>query len=82
MIAGAVSLLRKRELRGLIVLAAPGILWIGFWRFFLTFVGAQAQPEYLPATLETFVANIGRVPAIAGAASKRSSTGERGAWSG
>ena len=65
MIVGAARLVQKREIRNLLVLAGPGVLWIGFWKLFLAISGARTHEDYLPATFTTLAANIDRLPVIA-----------------
>lgn len=61
---------RRRDWRGLVSFAFPGLLWLGFWRAFLAFEHASFQPEYLPVTWSTLHSNIGRLRIIAAELSK------------
>ncbi len=70
MIVGAVRFFSERSMRNLIVLAAPGLLWLGFWRLFLAVVGAPDDLNYFPATPRMLIANVSRIPEIAREASR------------
>ena len=64
-IVGVVRFFSERSIRHLIVLAVPGLLWLGFWRLFLAVVGAEVDVNYYPVTPRTLIANLSRVPEIA-----------------
>jgi hypothetical protein len=55
----------RRDWRAWVMIALPGVVWLGFWRIFLWGIGATAHPEYLPMTWGTLKGNIGRIPTIA-----------------
>ncbi len=55
---------RRREVARALMAGVPGVAVIVGWKFFLAFAKTPPSTEFLPLRMETFAANIDRVPFI------------------
>lgn len=56
---------RRRDVLGVAIAALPGIAIIAGWKIFLAVANTPHSAEFLPLTMDTFAAKIGRAPFIA-----------------
>jgi hypothetical protein len=75
-----IEVLRRRQWARVLTLLAPGILLLGTWRGFLSYMRAPRWTAFLPFTPTTLWANLDRAPVILLSILKESLHLERWGW--